>query len=85
MPFALTPATGQPIRPPEPVDVAAIDFIVDPAIWSVTRGVGENSHIVSLRIISVPEAGPPSIGWMTSIHDSGSEALHENTGSEVWS
>ena len=54
MPFALTPATGQPIRPPEPVDVAAIDFIVDPAVWTVTRGVGENSHIVTFRITGGP-------------------------------
>jgi hypothetical protein len=50
MAFELTPATGQPIRPPEPVDVAVLDFIVDPAVWSVTRGVGENSHIVTLKI-----------------------------------
>ena len=53
MPFGATPADqGAAVSPDE--DVLVINFIVDPLVWTVTRGVGENSHIVTLKITGGP-------------------------------
>lgn len=53
MPFGVTPATDQPVFPAERETVQTLNFIVNPARLLITRGVGENSHIVTLRIIPV--------------------------------
>jgi hypothetical protein len=46
-------------------NVAVIDFRGDPAVILVTRGVGENSHVVTVRMN--PSAPPPSVpGWNTT-------------------
>lgn len=52
MAFAVTPATSDATARPGAVDVACIDFITDPAVCTVKRGVGENSHIIT--IITTP-------------------------------
>ena len=60
MPFGATPADqGAAVSPDE--DVLVINFIVDPEVWTVTRGVGENSHIVTLRITGGPAS--PASPW----------------------
>lgn len=79
MAFAITPATSDATAAPEQVDVAVIDFITDPEVCTVTRGVGENSHVITVKR---PEASvvAKSPGWMTDILDSGSTPLHANDG-----
>lgn len=52
MAFAVTPATSDATARPAGVDVACIDFITDPAVCTVKRGVGEHSHIIT--IITTP-------------------------------
>lgn len=63
--------------------VAIVDFVSDPSVCAVTRGVGENSHVITLRIPPLggggggPEKKP---GWMTDILSGGSTPLHANEG-----
>ena len=52
MAFAVTPAENLATTAPGAVDVACIDFITDPAVCTVKRGVGENSHVIT--IITTP-------------------------------
>ena len=52
MAFAVTPAENLATAMPAGVDVACIDFITDPAVCTVKRGVGEHSHIIT--IITTP-------------------------------
>lgn len=72
MAFALTPATFPPAAADqfplgpsfadEGVDlgdgVRTLNIVGDPSTVSVTRGVGENSHIITIELLSVP---PPEI------------------------
>ena len=48
MAFAVTPTTSDATARPAGVDVACIDFITDPAVCTVKRGVGERSHIITI-------------------------------------
>lgn len=83
MAFAVTPATSDATAAPAQVDVAVIDFITDPEVCTVTRGVGENSHVITVKR---PEASAvaKSPGWMTDILSGGSTPLHANEGYGVY-
>ena len=65
-------------------NVLVIDFIADPAELSVTRGWGENRHVITVRKLPGPPPPPPppvkKPGWMTDVIDSGSTPLHANSG-----
>lgn len=58
-------------------NVAVLDIVGDPAVLRATRGVGENSHVVTIERI-VAEA--PVIGWLEAIDSSGGTAAHANNG-----
>lgn len=57
MTFGVTPAAGSTLpSPPGAVDVACIDFVGDPATLKVTRGVGENSHVITVLVTTLVAA-----------------------------
>jgi hypothetical protein len=58
-------------------NVAVIDFRGDPAVILATRGVGENSHVVTVRIANVTP--PPQVvpGWDTT-NESGTWTFTDN-------
>lgn len=84
MPFGVTPAGEQPVFPAGPADVQTINFIVDPLVWTVTRGVGDNGHVATLRITGGPAVPSLILGWFTAVHDLGSTPVSTNSGSETW-
>lgn len=58
MAFELTPTTA-PASPPESVDVEVIDFIGATSVINVTRGVGESSHVVTVKMAYVAASASP--------------------------
>lgn len=102
MTFALTPASAPVVQGlpggwlqvrddgtdlGEP-DVAVIDFVGDPEVIQVTRGVGENSHVITVRVneIVVP---PPQLEWLaywnaTEVDTSGGNiVIHDDSGNGI--
>lgn len=94
MAFALTPASapaeqGLPgdwlqVRS-EGVDlgdanVEIIDFVGDPERVVVTRGVGENAHVITVRVAAAPAPEFIYPGWMTDIDNADSTPLYANSG-----
>jgi hypothetical protein len=63
-------------------NVAVVDFTGDPEQVTVTRGVGENSHVITVRlsVSGPPPPDPPVLGWCSPIDEVLTDPAHANTG-----
>jgi hypothetical protein len=59
--------------------VWVVDIVGDPAVVQATRGVGENSHVITIRAVAPVVAGQ-EIGWLDLVTDTEGVALHANEG-----
>lgn len=60
--------------------VQVVDIVGDPTRVQVTRGVGENSHVITMRLLEPPAPSAPVVGWHDPITDIGGVAAQANTG-----
>lgn len=60
MTFQITPSNAPPIGglPFDYPTVQVMNFVADPALYSVTRGTGENSNVITIQKLAGSGATP---------------------------
>lgn len=106
MAFGITPVTGYPQANATEFEkylqfqnagvnlgdrgVRVLNIVGDPAVIQATRGVGENSNVITVSKVAAPAPAGLSVGWANPLRysddPSGTTAsyLHSNSGTSAW-